>query len=100
VEAGSANRCFCWPDAEPSCCSAWAEAQHCGELADVWLNAMTLALPAASQVVVWLAEKAGVAIRDSATAVALAGSVITTRANPRARVALIHFFAVFILETS
>jgi len=60
---------------------------------------MTLALPALEQTDHWPDGLAGSGISESSTA-ALAGSITTTRANPSARVTLIHFFTVFILETS
>ncbi|OHC16026.1 MAG: hypothetical protein A2180_17685 [Pseudomonadales bacterium GWC2_63_15] len=60
---------------------------------------MTLALPALVQTDDWPDGLAGSGISESSTA-ALAGSIATTRANPSTRDALIHFFTVFILETS
>jgi len=61
---------------------------------------MTLALPSLLQAGNWPDGLPGSVISVSAFTVALAGSIATTRANPSARVTLIHFFTVFILETS
>jgi len=61
---------------------------------------MTLALPSLLQVGNWPDGLLGSVISVSAFTVALAGSIATARANPSARVTLIHFFTVFILETS
>ncbi|WP_226687842.1 hypothetical protein [Stutzerimonas stutzeri] len=61
---------------------------------------MTLALPSLLQAGNWPDGLLGSVISVSAFTVALAGSIATTRANPSARVTLIHFFTVFILETS
>ncbi len=67
------------------------------------LEAIGLGLPALSQddeVLPCTSGRAVSALSDSAITMALAGSTASTSAKPRARVALIHCFTVFILETS